>query len=116
MGTGAKQESSLASSCYILYPVAGGVPAKLLTAPAASAPAIGARAMTIATVAFLMAVRRLNSGVYSRVAAALKATMLRSLLGSMRHAAIRQPQYSRQDSRIAVSGAMAPAAAQQHPR
>lgn len=66
--------------------------ARPLTAPAASAPASGASAMTVATVAFLMAVSFLNSGVYSSVAAAEKATMLRSWLGSMRHAAIRQPQ------------------------
>ena len=63
-----------------------------LTAPAARAPAMGASAMTVATVAFLMAVSFLNSGVYSRVAAAEKATMLRRPLGSIRQATIRQPQ------------------------
>lgn len=49
-----------------------------LTPPAARAPARGASAMTKATVAFLMAVRRLNTGVYSSVAPADRAMMLRS--------------------------------------
>lgn len=53
---------------------------------------MGASAITVATVAFLMAVSFLNRGVYRSVAAAEKATMLRSLLGSMRQAVMRQPQ------------------------
>jgi hypothetical protein len=50
---------------------------------------MGANATTLATVAFLMAVSFLNSGVYRRVAPAEKATMERSCGDSMKQAAMR---------------------------
>jgi hypothetical protein len=63
-----------------------------------------------------MAVSFLKSGVYSSVAAAENATILRRRLGSIKHATMRQPQYSTEDSSSAVSGAMAPAQAAQQRR
>jgi hypothetical protein len=64
-------------------------PPRAPTAPAASAPDKGAAAMTAATHAFLTAVMRLKTGVYSSVAPADSAVIARSAGEGMQHAMIR---------------------------